>query len=321
MGTTAWSEAHYHRREKKRRAAGRTAFAYDADIRARRVQARVNPQMDPSQLRNGVRESRDSANHPQSSAIAVLLDVTGSMREVPCILQENLCTLFNLLLHRKYVTDPAILVGGIGDATCDLAPLQLGQFESGNEIEDDLGRLFLEGGGGSRLKESYELALYFLARKTAIDCHEKRGKKGFAFLIGDEPPYRRVKKAEVQQLFGDRLQADIPIRKIVAEVQEKYELFFILPNLTCHYDDPRILRTWQDLLGSERVLRLPDPAGVSELIAATVGITENVLPKRKIAKDLRDAGASGAVARAVASALAELQPPDSLRDTGLTTFD
>ena len=50
----------------------------------------------------------------------------------------------------------------------------MGQFESGNEIEDDLSRIFLEGGGGGQQTESYELALYFLARKTKTDCFEQR---------------------------------------------------------------------------------------------------------------------------------------------------
>jgi hypothetical protein len=34
----------------------------------------------------------------------------------------------------------------IGDATCDRAPLQIGQFESGIEINQDLAKLWLEGG-------------------------------------------------------------------------------------------------------------------------------------------------------------------------------
>ena len=82
-------------------------------------------------MTNGERVSCDSEANPSSNAVAVMLDVTGSMRQVPRILQKNLRTLFNLLVRRQYLQDPAILIGGIGDATCDLAPVQLGQFESG----------------------------------------------------------------------------------------------------------------------------------------------------------------------------------------------
>ena len=305
MGYTLWSDAHYRDRAAHLAAAGRSAFGFDEDIRQLRALPGVHPLMDPAKLKGGRRESRDSALHPTSRAVAVLFDVTGSMHMVPRILQEHLCRLFDLLVDKKYLIDPAVLVGGIGDATCDVAPLQVGQFESGNEIEDDLSRLYLEGGGGGQKTESYELALYFLARKTALDCQEKRGQKGYAFLIGDELPYRRVKRREVEQIFGDTLQADIPIEKIVAEVQKKYELYYILPNLTSYYNDPEILTTWRKLLG-QNVIRLPDPATISETIAATIGLAEGSVAMDDLAADLRGAGASRTVASAVSSALADV---------------
>ena len=305
MGYTLWSDAHYRDRAAHLAATGRSAFGFDEDIRQHRARAGVHPLMDPAKMKTGRRESRDSALHSTSRAVAVLFDVTGSMRDVPRMLQEHLCRLFDLLVDKKYLTDPAVLVGGIGDATCDIAPLQVGQFESGNEIEDDLSRLYLEGGGGGQQTESYELALYFLARKTAIDCQEKRGQRGYAFLIGDEMPYRRVKRREVEQIFGDTLQADIPIEKIVAEVQKKYELFYILPNLTSYYNDPKIVDTWRKLLG-QNVIKLPDPRTISETIAATIGLAEGSVDRDHLAADLREAGASGKAASAVSAALAHV---------------
>src|SRR5258706_8080797 len=98
------------------------------------------------------------------------------MEKVPRVLQAHLPKLVGLLIRKGCLEHPQILIGAIGDATCDTAPLQVGQFESGIEIEEDLGKLFLEGGGGGQVTESYELAMYFMARHTSIDCHEKRGK-------------------------------------------------------------------------------------------------------------------------------------------------
>ncbi len=267
--------------------------------------AGVHSKMDPARLKKARRESRDSDAHPNSNAVAVFFDVTGSMHTVPRILQKSLCKLMGLTVRRGYLDDPAVLVGGIGDATCDIAPLQVGQFESGNEIEGDLNRLFLEGGGGGQQTESYELALYFLARKTSIDCYEKRGKKGYAFLIGDEMPYSRVKRREVKRVFGDRLQADIPIRDILNEAREKFEIYYILPNLTSYYDDPRILACWRALLG-QNVLMLEDPAGISELIASTIGLNEDAVALDDITSDLSNTGTDSTVAEAVTSALADL---------------
>jgi hypothetical protein len=299
MGATFWSDAHYHHRAAQLAAQGRSAFGHNQDILERRVAAAVHPLLDPAKLKNGHREARDSLAHPTSRAVAVLFDVTGSMKTVPQILQQNLCTLFDLLVEREYLVDPAVLVGGIGDATCDVAPLQVGQFESGNEVEDDLGRLYLEGGGGGQKMESYELALYFLARKTALDCLEKRGQKGYAFIIGDELPYRRIKRREVEHFFGDQLPEDLPLEKIVAEVRKKYELFYILPNMTSYYHDPEILEIWRELLG-QNVLRLPDPELISETIATTIGLAEGTVAADELA------GAPRMVTSPVATALANM---------------
>src|SRR5579862_9269719 len=202
MGGTYWSDDHYRERAAFLRKAGRSAFEYD-DLVARMPihERRVHEKMDPLGIE--FRESRDSEVHPNSRAVAVLFDVTGSMRMVPRILQKNLCQLIGLLLRKGYLADPQILVGGIGDATCDRAPLQIGQFESGIEIDQDLAKLWLEGGGGGQQTESYELAMYFMARHTSIDCFEKRGQRGYLFLIGDEMPYPAIKPKEVQRLIGD----------------------------------------------------------------------------------------------------------------------
>jgi hypothetical protein len=302
MGSTAWSDEYYRNREAIRRAAGISAFAHDADIRAQKAQAGVHEKMDPARLKNSRRESRDSELHPESRAVAVLFDVTGSMKTVPRILQKNLTTLFGLCLHRGYLAHPAILVGGIGDATCDAAPLQIGQFESGNEIEDDLSRLYLEGGGGGQMTESYELALYFLARKTSIDCFEKRGRKGYAFLIGDEMPYPYLKRGEAERVFGDVLEEDIPIKTLVEEVKAKWELYFVIPALSSYFNDPRILDCWRELLG-QNVIKLTYPDGISELIASTIGLSEKTVDLGGLEFDFDQQGVRPVVAHAVVTAL------------------
>src|SRR5262249_16614661 len=172
--------------------------------------------------------------HPESHAVAVLFDVTGSMQDVPRILQANLPRLMDLLIERGYLAHPQVLIGAIGDATCDLAPFQVGQFESGNEIEEGLGRLYLEGGGGGQVTESYELAMHFMAHHTALDCLEKRGKRGYLFVIGDEAPYSRVKRKEVKRLLGDKMQADVPIEDMLARLREQYDVYFVIPRMTSH---------------------------------------------------------------------------------------
>src|SRR5262249_1706616 len=160
------------------------------------------------------------------------------------ILQQNLPKLMGLLIRKGYLEHPQILIGAIGDATCDTAPLQVGQFESGIEIEEDLGKLFLEGGGGGHITESYELAMYFMARHTALDCFEKRGKRGSLFLIGDEAPYPQVKRKEVGKVIGDKLQADLPVTGLLAELRRTYDVYYVLPRMTSHWDNETVHRRW-----------------------------------------------------------------------------
>jgi len=259
--------------------------------------------MNPSGVK--FRESRDSAAHPESHAVAVLFDVTGSMQAVPRILQANLPKLMGLLVRKGYLEHPQILIGGIGDATCDAAPLQVGQFESGIEIDEDLGRLYLEGGGGGHVTESYELAMYFVARHTSIDCFKKRGRRGYMFVIGDEIPYSLVKRHEVAALIRDGLQADIPVHELIAELQRTYDVYYVLPRLTNHWNNPVVHRRWVELLG-QNALRLEDPTAICELIASTIGLAEGKVGLEGLDDDLQQSGASTTVARAVREAMVAL---------------
>jgi hypothetical protein len=208
-----------------------------------------------------------------------------------------------LLIRRGYLDHPQIMIGAIGDATCDSAPLQVGQFESGIEIEEDLSRLYLEGGGGPYLTESYELAFYFMAWHTAIDCFEKRRKRGYLFVIGDEAPYSHAKQNEVKTVIGDNLQADVPLPHVISEVQRRYDTYYVIPNMTSNWQNEEIRRRWVELLG-QNVLKLEDPAGICELIASVIGVGEGKVGLEGVAADLKGAGTSASVAKAVGDALA-----------------
>jgi hypothetical protein len=312
MGSGRWSTNVYDAAARFRAATGASAFAY-SDSGA----GRTHPDLDP--LGVSARESRDSAEHPQSVAIAVLFDVTGSMRAVPRVLQAKLPQLLGLLLRKGYVADPQIMFGAIGDATCDRAPLQVGQFESDNRMDDDLGRILLEGGGGGQKTESYELALYFMARHTETDCYGQRGRRGYLFIIGDEMAYFRVKPAEVRQVIGDELGQPLPVAELVAEVTAKWDTYYILPAGASYVGDAQVLGFWRDLLG-QNVIELSDLDAVCETIALTVGLGEDAISLDDGLADLSDVGSAAgpAVSKALAvisagSARLELAaPPDDL---------
>jgi hypothetical protein len=292
MGHGRWSSDTYDAAARYRRARGESAFAY-SDSGARKVHPRLDP------YRVAVRESRDSNEHPRSTAIAVLFDVTGSMGHVPRVLQTKLPGLLNLIRDKGYATDPQILFGAIGDATCDKVPLQVGQFESDNRMDEDLGLMVLEGGGGGQRTESYELAMYFMSRHTSIDCWEKRGRKGYLFIIGDEMPYKSVKPREVEGIIGDRAEL-IPVTQMVAELQQTWDVYYLMPEGSSYAGDQQILSTWRKLLG-QNVIELEDLDAVCEVIGLTVGLGEGAIDLDAGLTDLVEVG-SGArevVARAL----------------------
>jgi hypothetical protein len=301
MGYSNWSDNAFNSRQTQRKRTHQTAFTYDKHVRQTGNRS-VHPEMNPHGV---VRESRDSAAHPDSVAIGVVFDVTGSMGRVPRVLQTKLGALMRVLIQKGYVAHPQILFGAVGDAYCDHVPLQIGQFESGLEMDDDLGKIYLEGGGGGQVHETYELALYFFARHTSIDCWETRGRKGYLFTIGDELPYQLVNRKHVAQHIGDRLQADIPIENIIREVQRRYELFHIIPTNTAHGDNEKVRNRWRDLL-SERLLLLDDEAAVCETIALAIGLCEGTVGD--LSRGIDDLTYAGYDAKAVATAASTLTP-------------
>lgn len=229
--------------------------------------------MNPNGLK--VRESRDSADHPNSLGIVFALDVTGSMGDIPQSLATKELPTFMSLLGAVGVADPQLLFMAIGDATSDRAPLQVGQFESTAELMDQwLTWSYLEGGGGGSGEESYELAFYMVAQHTDMDCWVKRRKKGYLFITGDELPYPAVSRHQIGSLVGDTLDEDVPIAEAIAAAAETYHVFFLIPDLGRR---GRCEKRWRELLG-DHVICMEEPGDACAVAAAIVGLTERAIP-------------------------------------------
>lgn len=222
------------------------------------------------------RESRDSTAHPNSLAIGVFLDVTGSMRNIPeQLIRHKLGSLMDTLLDHG-IEDPQVLFAAIGDHIADRAPLQVGQFESGtDELDHCLSSLYLEGGGGGQLMESYLLAWLIAGRHTSIDCFEKRNKKGFLFTMGDEKSWNEVDGACLKRIMGYSEASPITAKDVLAQAQRTYHVFHIHVNEASYRDDPRVINYWRELLG-ENLLILDDQNAIAELIASTIAVIHGV---------------------------------------------
>lgn len=268
MGYTNWSRSAYA--NLKADYSKKSTNAIFKSNATRRVADDLNP------YGLSFRESRDSTAHPNSLAIGVFLDVTGSMRNIPeHLIRHKLGSLMNTLLDHG-IEDPQVLFAAIGDHISDRAPLQVGQFESGtDELNHCLSSLYLEGGGGGQLMESYLLAWLIAGRHTSIDCFEKRNKKGFLFTMGDEKSWDEVDAECLKGLMGYTEASNLSATEILAQAQRMYHVFHIHVNEASYRDDPRVIDYWRELLG-EHLLILDDQNAIAELIASTIAVIHGV---------------------------------------------
>ena len=221
MGGTRYDFGAREDRAKKVGYASKSASEIFTQNALRKAHESMNP--------NGVvfREARDSDVHPNTVPIILGLDVTGSMGHIPHeLIKEGLPKLMGGIIQGG-VPDPALLFLGIGDHECDRYPLQVGQFESGDEELDMwLTRTYIEGGGGGNAGESYLLAWYFAAFHTKTDAFEKRGQKGLLFTVGDEPGLKTLPASAIKEIMGQGQQTYTHL-ELLAEAQKKYDVYHI----------------------------------------------------------------------------------------------
>lgn len=263
---------------------GETTRAYAASTSIRSTQSReqiftrrhINEALDPAKV--VLRESRDSENNPNSTAIIIGLDVTGSMGVIAEKLAKGkLGKLMEGIFERRPVADPQIMVMGIGDIHCDRAPLQVSQFEVDIKIDESLQNVFLEGGGGGNDSESYDLPWYFAASRTSTDCFEKRGKKGYLITIGDEmPPTEKISKAQFESVFGKT--QDIPSSQSEAleAAQKTFDVFHVIVEQGNYARGARgqhVIGAWRELLGS-RAIPLDNWENITEVMIAAMELNE-----------------------------------------------
>jgi len=234
----------------------------------------LHEDLDP--LKFKVRESRDSVLNPESTAVIVGFDETGSMGHIPeYFVKTGLGILFQSILDRKPVTDPHLMVMGIGDAECgDKSPIQVSQFESDISITNQIEKVHLEHGGGGNGYESYELPWYIARFRTSIDCFEKRNKKGYLFTIGDEPASKGVIKSQVKKFIGDAIERNIPLKEMYEMVSKMYNTYHIIIAEGYYQHSPDEVRdSWLEVMGENAII-LTDYTKLSELITSIIEVNE-----------------------------------------------
>ena len=234
----------------------------------------MHASLDPKGVK--IRESRDSADNPNSTPLIVALDVTGSMGMIADVIaREGLGTLFTGVLDRKPITDPHVMFMGVGDANSDQAPLQVSQFEADKRIIEQLTNIYLEHGGGGNNFESYNLPWYFAAQHTVHDSLVKRGKRGYLFTVGDEEAPNDLTAAQIERFIGDTPQRVPTTQEMLTEAQRMYDVYHVVIEEGNHARSHlnKVIASWTPLLG-QRVIRLSDYTKLAETIVSAIEVAE-----------------------------------------------
>ena len=252
----------------------------------------LNPQMD---IKNKIRECVDSEEHPNAFPIIIGLDVTGSMGRIPYELITNSLPQIMKKIMDEGVKDPQVCFLGIGDSRCDNAPLQVGQFESSDELmEKWLKLVYLEGHGGGNGGEDYGLAWYFAARCTSVDSFKKHGRKGVVITIGDEPVHMTISRNAIKELFGST-EANVNIIDLLNEARSEWDIYHI--NVPDYSGRKALTKScWNELL-QDKVIHIE--ADTKEAIAD--GIVGAILNSYKDANSGTNVDKSGTSNSDVAS--------------------
>lgn len=324
MGGGSWDVGSYTTRVNTAAAAGKSTFDYSDRVRSGRAKG-VNPLLDPTAVAGAsspfagkvMREVCVTDEHPDPTAILIWLDVTGSNYEAAKTVHSKLPALQAYLKQGNFCADPQINVSAVGDANSDDYPLQFGQYESDNRLDDQIAAIVLEGNGGGQRSETYELGAYMAARHVHQEPYELYGKKGFVFFIGDEMPYQQIISDysrghwgaghTLTSLTGDSIDEPITAKLIFDELREKNHVFFLFQQQGA-YRASEIVPAWQKMIGRENVIELEQPELVVEVIAALIARFEGDLDADQTAVAMIGAGGSTSAVNSAVKALAHVAP-------------
>ena len=177
----------------------------------------------------GIRECRESEEHPVTTPILIAFDVTGSMGRIPHNMIKEQFPVIMAYLIKAGVECPQICFMAVGDHYTDRHPIQVGQFEIDTEkLINGLQSLYLEGNGGGNGGESYGLAWIIAGNHTELDSVAKRGQKGFLFTIGDEPIHYDMESRYLQKhMKYESGCPDITAAGALEKAKEQYHVFHI----------------------------------------------------------------------------------------------
>lgn len=203
-----------------------------------------------------------------ATPLIVAVDVTGSMANWPFEIFDRLPLLYNTLA--QYREDLEICFAAIGDAKADRWPLQVTDFAHGYDLEQQLGALYGEGGGGDA-PESYGLFAWWVENHVTVP----QAHSPFLIVFGDAPMHTAVPRDQVTGLLGEtdpreggsapsswtqKLFGSAPTEfdaiKTWQRVAQRWNVWFLRRPTGRPGDE--VDRQWAEALGRKRIFHIDD---------------------------------------------------------------
>lgn len=236
---------------------GKGAYRYSSEGSARREAAAERAKaLGPRtyERRGGPNEKIiDPHKHIRTESpnpLLVAVDVTGSMASWPAEIFDRLPLLYNTL--SQYREDLEICFAAIGDAATDQWPLQVTTFASGFDLEQLLGSLHGEGGGGDA-PESYGLFAHWVNTHVEIP---KAQEPPFLIVFGDVTMHPQVPKSQIAHYLGDQVSRDVEALAAWRQVSQTWNTWF-LRRPTGKPGDA-VDQQWGQAIGEQKVFRIED---------------------------------------------------------------
>ncbi len=195
----------------------------------------------------------DPQKHIETSSqnpLIIAVDVTGSMADWPFEIFDRLPLLFNTL--SQYREDLAVSFAAIGDVAVDRWPLQVTTFASGFDLEQLLGSLYGEGGGGDA-PESYGLFAHWVNTHVKIPATQE---PPFLIVFGDVNMHPTIPKNFILSQLGDRVAKDIDAIQAWKKVSQKWNTWF-LRRPTGKAGDI-VDQQWAEAIGEKKIFHIQD---------------------------------------------------------------
>ncbi len=195
-------------------------------------------------------DPKKTVRSESANPLIIVVDVTGSMASWPAEIFDRLPLLFNTL--SQYRPDLEICFAAIGDASYDSWPLQVTTFASGFDLEQLLGSLHGEGGGGDA-PESYGLFAHWVNTHVQVPNAQETP---FLIVFGDVTMHKEIPAWQIEKVLGDNPQGDVDSLRSWQNLSRKWNTWFLRRPTGKTGDQVDV--QWAEAIGKQKIFHIED---------------------------------------------------------------